>query len=138
MTKYTLTMTEDQALAVMYALEAYSRACSGQFDMLLNSCGRKFGGGAYRRATDDTIKSIVFPELRANESYGIHGRFVDRLAKVAWDAYQYLRREISWHRDGKDWRKDKRDWNKMVQVIYDEPMHASDSGPFETSAKEEP
>lgn len=140
MAKYTLTMTEDQAYAVMYALEAYSRACTGQFDMLLNSCGDKFSmDGGYRYTTDTHLKGIVFPELPSNASYGIlQASHVAPSARTAWDAYQYLRREIAWHRQGKDWRKDPRDWTQMTGVCYDPPFHASDNGKFETSVKEDP
>jgi hypothetical protein len=71
-------------------------------------------------------------KLCPDESSGIYGK-VPEDSKIAWDAHQHLRRELSWHGLGKDWRKEPRDWKKMILVIYDEPLKASGlDGDFET------
>ena len=76
----------------------------------------------------------------SNSYNGIHSDKVPEESKIAWDAYQWLRREIAWNRHGKDWRVDNRDWtggaNSMIGVSYDEPMKTSKiAGTFKTEIK---
>lgn len=137
-TRYTLTMTEEQTCNVMHALEGYARACIGQFDQLLQDCQQRYTeDGALRQAAERFVKRTIFPELQDNESYGIAAERLPLSARVAYDAYQYLRREVSWHRQGKDWRKDVRDWKTQNGRSYDSPFCVSHTGTMDTSVRED-
>jgi hypothetical protein len=76
-------------------------------------------------------------DLPCNAYNAMHSIEVAEESQVAWDAYQHIRRELSWHKLGKDWRKDEREWPKMMTVNYDEPMKASKlKGEFEAKILE--
>ena len=126
----TLKMSRDRAIRLSRACEILARLGMQQFGELLDL----FGVIDYDKGIEiDHYLKEKIGELRPSEYNGIKSTQVCEEAKIAWDAYQHLRREISWSDKGLDWRKDKRDWHDMNGVCYDEPMKASSlPGDFET------
>ena len=121
--KITLEIEEDQANAMMTALEVYSRLCCGQLHILDSIA---ITDEMPRRDQIEPVlkdlKSLLFPKLVSNSFYGIHGKDTPELAKIAWDIYQVIRHRLSWYKVGDP---AERDWSKMRGVNYDEPFSAA-------------
>lgn len=127
-------MDRERAILLMRACEVIARIGMQQFkDMveLLNP------GVRWDEAIgiENWLKA-KFGELSPKAFHSMHSDKVPEECQIAWDAYQHIRREISWYDRGKDWRKDKREWggkDSMMGVCFDEPMKASElKGDFTT------
>lgn len=94
----TITMTLKQAQITAYALDCYARLNLGQFEQINDLfLGKKYNRQESRQ-TLNQLKQIIFPELRENESYGIYQKESPN-AQIAWDIYQVIRHDLSWHRN---------------------------------------
>lgn len=135
--KITLEMNREQAIHLMRACETMARIGMGQFMVMVDLL-------VPLRDYDDAkeieryLKSKIFPEMSLQGYHGIRQDQVNESCQVAWDAYQHLRREVSWLDDGKDWRTEARDWKTMMGVNYDNPMKSSKvPGEFKTERVED-
>lgn len=127
-TKVQVTMTEEQARLLMYAMDLYSRILMGQFEEikhLFSGFGEE--GKLYQR--DDRywhtdmdnllrlLKQVVYPELHQHASWGITGfseqNKCPKNATIVYDIYKSLDHAISWYHNPKG------GWT----VNYDKPMH---------------
>lgn len=129
--KIKLVMDRERAILLMRACEVISRVGMQQFKEMVELLNPEISYGDAIEI-EGWLKSKL-GNLPYNAYHGIHSDVIPEECQVAWDAYQHLRREISWELLGLDWRRDKRDWKKMIQVCYDEPFKASKlDGNFET------
>jgi len=132
----TLKMDFDRACNLMRALETFARVGMFQFKDMFDLLKPEID---WNEA--DELERLLKARLdmSVNSYKGI--RHTPEECQVAWDAYQWLRREISWNGVGKDWRKDKRDWtseNSMMGVCFDDPFKVSKlPGDFSTTIVEE-
>ena len=131
--KYTLTITEKQARALMDACELLSRIQGGQvrevFDKL--PLRKDMDWGVYHEIQDELTKRM--PEILKDgidgwsSSFGVGHPELPETHDIAWDLYQVLRHQLSWdYAIERGWVEDlnsPRDWNKMLGVNYDAPMH---------------
>jgi hypothetical protein len=141
--KIKLVMDRERAIHLMRACEVMARIGTGQFKSMVDLLGpNKTWDEALE--IESYLKAKLMPELSSNSFRSAHSNEIKEECQVAWDAYQNIRREISWTDLGKDWRKDKReflpihyhDGSKslgMMGVNFDEPMKTSKlKGNFET------
>lgn len=122
--KWSLEINEEQARVIQNALDLYSRIQMGQLEdiyytaiMALNkykTISRDNATMAIRQ-----LKSILFPELLENSSYGIHSDKINDLARVAWDLQQVIRNRLA--HDLRPPKQDHLPW----QVDYDTPSRSS-------------
>jgi hypothetical protein len=133
----TLTMDFKRACALMRVAELAARIGMGQFKEIVEfMC--PFTDWDTSKEIEIYLKGKLRPELNFNSYDGVSSKKVPEDAQVAWDAYQHIRREISWAMMNKDWRTDERDWKEMVAVSYDNPMKVSSlPGDFKTSVVKE-
>ena len=117
----SLNMPFNRACMLSRALEAIARCGKGQFKDMLELINPKLTFDQLE-ALEKILKVTVFPELSFNTHHRMGGEFVVDDCQNAWEAYQHLRREISWRSNGKDWRRDGRDWQNMWGVCYDDPF----------------
>jgi hypothetical protein len=131
--KITLTMDIKRAYSVMRSLELVARIGMGQFKEIAEFM-HPFMDWDSKNEIEIYLKEKLKPELTSNAYYGVACDRVPIDSKVAWGAYQHIRRELSWARAGKDWRKDQRVWGEMGGVNFDNPMKVDGlPGDFETS-----
>jgi len=130
-----LVMDRERAILLLRALETIARLGMGQFKELAEMVDPRMGWDGSKEI-EDYLKGKLIPHLGPNAYNGIRSEKVPRQCMVAWDAYQHLRREISWADKGKDWRTDQREWygaDSMMGVSYDDPMKVSEiPGDFKT------
>jgi len=122
-TRYTLTVTEDQACAISAACELLARLGMGQLDDALRFMpapqDRDWQAfhDACRVATD-----AMQPVIR-NKAGNLPRRHEQ--SAIAWDLYQVLRHRLAWDRAyerGVVKPGDSRKWPAMLGVCYDEPL----------------
>jgi len=118
--KIALIMDLKRAEYLSRALECFARIGSGQFADMVETLDPKATWDK-RHSIEATLKAELTPELAYNESRGVGNKLIPKECAVSWDAYQALRREVAWMRDGKDWRTGKLGDN-MSGVQYREPM----------------
>jgi hypothetical protein len=135
MKKLTLTMTLEQAQVLQRSLEVIARIGMLQFKDMFELINPNI---TWDESTDlENLIKHYLTELGHDHYYSIQYQNVAEESQVAWDAYQHIRRELSWHKLGKDWRKDPRDLKEMRTVNYDEPMKVSKiKGEFEAKILE--
>ena len=135
--KIKLEMDLERAILLMHACETMARIGMGQFKAMVDLLRPDFNwdqGWDIERF----LKERIFPEMSPQGYNGIKCKEVNESTQVAWDAYQHIRREISWFDAGKDFRKDQRDWKTMMTVNFDDPMKASKlAGDFKTERLED-
>lgn len=134
----TLTMSIERAQLLSRAMETIARVGMCQFaDMV--SLMRPDMNYDQTHEIERYLKDKIRPSLGPHSYNGIAMKTeVPIECQVAWEAYQYLRRELSWDRVGKDFRKDQRDWSIMCGVSFDDPMKVSGAeGKFKTSISKE-
>ena len=106
MTKYCMTMTEDQARLVIRALDFFSRMRMGQFaeliDLVLTVEGDDIDDYRKRRNEAARIlleaRDVLMPELR--DMHSLHGSYSVYMfddARAAWHTLQAIRSCIAWH-----------------------------------------
>lgn len=126
--KIVLKMDLKRAKLISAALEAFARTGMFQFDMVLE----RLSNYSFPKDMIKLIENIATNTV-SNKCNIDPEKCRQDIHNAAWDAYQWLRREIAWHEFGKDWRKDKRDWSEQLEVIYDAPLRTfSNGGDFET------
>jgi len=131
-----LIMTEDKAKILCTALETMARIGMHQLKDLFSILLPRMD---YEESDklEKYIKDYFRLRLSSDVNCGITNPKVPVEFQVCWDAYQHLRRELSWHNVGKDWRKDERDWKTMMSVSYDDPFPVTDDcGYFKTEIEE--
>ena len=90
----TLTIPNQSAKIVAQALELYTRLNLGQLHELHNLfCDRDYNIEDLEYALIQA-KIILFPELQANESYGIYNEKVKDDVKVAYDIYKEIKHKL--------------------------------------------
>lgn len=106
MTKYRMTMTEEQARLVIRALDFFSRMRMGQFAELIDLVISVKDGDIddYRKRRDEAsrilldARNVLMPELQImhsiNSSYSVY-KFED--SHAAWRTLQAIRSFIAWH-----------------------------------------
>jgi hypothetical protein len=121
--KIILELEEDQANAMMTALDTYSRLCCGQLHVLDSvAITDEVPGYDEMQKVLRELKMLLFPKLVVNSFYGIYGRDTHESAKIIWDIYQVIRHRLSWFKAGDP---KERDWDKMMGMNYNEPLKAS-------------
>ena len=120
--KYSLVMNLEQARIMCEALEVYSRLKHGQIDELHNLFRDRWCAPDSPFNWDNewifyALKSIIFPELERNASYGV-GSTVYPEGSVAWDVMQVLRHRLAWDR----LKAEGRDQPEFYGVQYNPPM----------------
>jgi hypothetical protein len=94
--KITLTFNQRQAQTMMCALEFYSRVRMGQFHVISDEFRFDHEFDQHNaRFYLDRLREMIFPELEANEYYGIHHDVVG-LGQEAWDIHQVIRHAYAW------------------------------------------
>ena len=125
--KIKLEMTREQAIELFRACEIIARCGMYQFSDLISALNPDMCFDDRMKIEND-LKSKL-PKIEDTRKCSF---------RVAWDAYQVLRREVAWFDVGLDWRKDKRDWSKMMSVWFDEPMKTNSlDGFFKTELDKE-
>lgn len=132
MKKLQLTIDLEHASQLMIALEAISRFGMVQLDVALdmfnNHHYKKLGRECFSRDIISWFEKNVKEVLTESGVDVHHDSIKPKETVVAWDAYQYVRRELSWNHDGLDWRtatpeqKTERCWRG---VMYDNPINTS-------------
>ena len=122
--KIKLIMDEKRAVLLMQACETLARLGMSQFKELAELMSPMISWDE-KTEIERYLKEKLTPDLSQGAFNSMHSQRVPEQCQVAWDAYQHLRREVSWHGAGKDWRTDQRDWKAMTGVHYDEPFKAS-------------
>jgi hypothetical protein len=121
-----LSMDRDRAIMLMHACECMARIGMQQFKSLVELLSPDM---SYEDGLEiEKYLKEKLSKLPMNGYNAVRSVKVPTECQVAWDAYQWLRREISWQDRGMDWRKDKREWNgpdSMMGVNYDEPFKVS-------------
>lgn len=69
------------------------------------------------------LKTIMFPDLAPNSSYGISSDKIDEKAKTLYDTHQVIRHYIAWKNENNTSKN--RDWNKQLGTQYDDPIRFS-------------
>jgi hypothetical protein len=135
--KIKLEMDRERAILLMHACETIARVGMGQFKAIVELLRPDM---SYNDGSDIEfyLKERIFPEMSRHSYNSMHNEKVNESTQVAWDAYQHIRREISWFDIGKDWRTDQRGWDEMMTVNYDEPFKVSKlKGDFKTERIED-
>ena len=117
MTKYVLTMNEEQAQTVISALDFYMRMRIGQWDELRYLCFNEpiEDVSKYRMLADTIdeklfeVRQIVLPELTRGASYGVY-KFEN--TERAVNVLKAIRSARAWYRNPKG----------GYECIYDRPM----------------
>ena len=109
MSKYNLTITEEQARTLISALDLYSRIGMGQFEeveMIYRYDSRKsvnydgeetveYDGDKFRELLKECKKLLGH---HSNGSYGIYSHQVPDSFRVAWDLKKVIRHRLAWDR----------------------------------------
>jgi hypothetical protein len=129
---YRLTITERQAWIISQAMEVFARLGIGQFRDALELLPLKDRPHDKTWHEDmDRIGRILATHNKEsvdgwNCSLGIGNEKTADSAKVAWDLYQVIRKQLSWDQaiaGGVVQSHDSpRDWSKMMGCHYDDPM----------------
>lgn len=134
-TGYNLTVTKEQAEALIQATEILARLGIGQFrDALECLPTREFLPIGWHEDMDIIGKMLSRYIIGGVDGYrsslGIHHKNVREPSRIAWDLYQVLRHRLAWDRAAREGivesAKSPRKWPEMMQVHYDEPMKVSD------------
>ena len=127
-----LVMDRERARHLQCALEVIARIGMGQFKDMVDFL-KPLSGWSTGKEIEDYLKSKIYPDMSPQGYHGIKQNEVPIASRVAWDAYQHIRRELSWEHVGKNWRTYLRDWSEMCGVNFDDPMKASGlEGEFQT------
>jgi hypothetical protein len=121
--KVEIELEHDEACQFMRACEIMARIGMGQFKDLIELFNPKLNWDE-TSAIEMDLKGRLYPGMAKGAYYAMHNDKCPEECKVAWDAYQHIRREISWYGVGKDWRKDECS-NGMRGVSFDEPFKTS-------------
>ena len=91
----------------------------------------------WQKRMENYLKEKIKSNLSVNGHHAIRSEKVVEECQVCWDAYQHIRRELSWDYVGKDWRKDQRNWtgeDAMWGSSFDDPFKVSRlEGDFKTT-----
>jgi len=123
--KIKLVMDEKTASILSRACEMIARCGMGQFKDLFEMLSPEMHWDDLV-ALENRLKEKLIPNLSPFSYNSILSSKVSVESKIAWSAYQHLRRELAYMRDGKDWRVDKREFTMMMTVDYDEPFNAQE------------
>lgn len=121
MTRYTITVTRQQAQTLQTACEVLARLGIGQFRDALDHLPT----GEFRPSDWHDDMDAIGEILSKHTPSHVDGDRTSAVAKDAWDLYQVIRHRLSW--DAAIERGDiqpgqPRDWQKMMGVNYDTPM----------------
>lgn len=109
MRRYTLTIDEKQADALIAALDLYSRLHSGQYEELREiGLARAVGEvdwSRWHRRNDSLISDLKLHHfgLPGNASHSIHSEKVPLLARIAYDVEQVIRKQVAEDRGMQEW-----------------------------------
>lgn len=124
MSKYNLTINEQQAKVIADALELYSRVGMGQLEAVADH--PDIQKRVYKSST------LTFPDARdlfkpakqtifgysENGSYGITNFEINDCNRVAYDMVKVIMHRLSWDHAG---NPPERDWKTMLGWHYDTP-----------------
>jgi len=119
-----ITMSWDRAVLLMRSAEVMGRIGMGQFKDMIRVMVPDMPWEEQAKI-EKVLKGALNMGLDESSYYPIHSKRVPDECQNCWEAYQHIRREISWAADGKDWRTDARDWKTQMGVSYDNPMKYS-------------
>lgn len=131
MSKYTLTLNEEQAQIISKALDMYSRIGIGQLETVIDHpeiIKRIFDGSAQVESFP-SARNLMYPAKKilfgydTNASAGIYSREVLDCNRVAWDIKKVIDHRISWDKAG---NPPERNWSTMMGVSYDDPSQSSE------------
>jgi len=136
--KIKLEMDRDRAIKLMQACEIIARIGMGQFKDMVELLKPEASWDECV-VIENYLKAALKPSLTQNSYDSMSSVKCPESTQVAWDAYQHIRREISWRDAGKDWRVDPRNFREMGGVNFDEPFKASKlPGDFKVERVDEP
>lgn len=97
--KYILTLTRDQAIATMDALELYARLRIGQFNRITELLLDVQNADDYckRREIANDLLNIVACVIFGKNAYGHPDCKKDKLHSRMWNIYAALRYKMAWH-----------------------------------------
>ena len=126
--KIVLKMNVKRARLLCLALEAFARTGMLQFRMMFEQISGYMFPLDMVDTFQDMTENIIEHKCKMDPLRCKHD-----VHDAAWDAYQWLRRELAWMDAGKNWRTDPRDFQSQLEVYYDEPFRTliSDSEDFE-------
>lgn len=136
MVKIKLEMTLEQAKYLSRACELVARFGMGQFKDMFETINDKLSWDDLV-PLENLVKEKLYPGLSPQSYHAMHSNKCPEECRIAWDAYQYIRREIAWNSKGMDWRKDERICGEMMQVNYDDPMNTAKHTGFKTELLKE-
>lgn len=114
-----LTITPEQARAVITAIDFYMRITMGQFKEFASLFWDRNGHDEGVTSRLNQIKAIIYPDLPGDgASYGIHGTPFPA-AKVGFDVLQVIRHSMAWAENPEG----------GITVNFDSPSFVSDSHP---------
>lgn len=134
MKKYTITVTEEQAFALVEATEILARLGIGQFQHALEYLPliKRYPNGWFEdmEIIGQLLAAYTIGGINGyNSSLGIHADQVSEQAKIAWDLYQVIRHRLSWDQAVKNGIvksiDSPRNLAEMFQVYYDDPTKTS-------------
>ena len=113
----------NEGYQLLNALEL-SRLHLGQFGPLIDHMHNK--SWDEKDAFRDHLRSLLFPELRRGEYYGIAQKSVREKTRISYDLIQVIRQYLAWDKLGLNPETDARIWPKMLGVHYDDPLKVSE------------
>ena len=126
---YRVEMTEQQLRVVQAAMDLYSRLGMGQLEEIFAHPDLRkrraelpqVMASTERDSLSDAmgvLKSVVFPELVADQHYGIRAKQISDDNRIACDVSQVIRHRLAWDGAG---NPPQRRWPAMAQVDFDPP-----------------
>ncbi len=112
----SLQLSTKQAQTLSRACELVARLYMGQVEEL-----RFISKASWEDC--QKIKKMCFPELAANEYYGITSEIGTDEPNQLWDIYQVLRHYLAWKDQPNT--PETRKWPEQMQVQFDKPRRTS-------------
>ena len=123
--KWQITVDHSQALALIQALDLYSRIFMGQIEEITRYGSAMIPAVPSGELAEwfNNIKLRMFPELPSGHAYhGIHSPKIDDTARVAWDLQQVIRYRVSWDTENTN----DNDQYRFRGVNFDPPLRSSE------------
>lgn len=104
MSKYQITVSDEQAKLIVAALDLYSRVGAGQFQEVAEVAYPSWDTKDFNRDAKDAAKELLtqakqmlFPELGGNTAYGTTSQELNVCFKRAYDVQCVIRKVIAQH-----------------------------------------
>ena len=96
MKKYNIEVNKKQLEIILSALEAYTRAGTHQFDIMMEAVTKWKYNYETNKKVNRAIREIIESPLDEYESFGIHSTEIDDDYRKSYDLIQVLRYTKSW------------------------------------------